>query len=210
MQIEKAFIFGRQITGEEKPFEVIWHNSRNASPMQAFPDGGSPCIARATGATWINFVERNNQWYPETPEGFIGIEATPTPINKLPYTLEIPLLINGEQSDYLLKYRAVNEGNTITVYCIFGNGEHTIMTDYGWVSKETNDQSCNFYLFMGAGAFLGNQMGSTLITDVTYIGAIAERVDYSGQRRVDIDGAGCDLIKVKNYQGAELPSEWLT
>ncbi len=211
MIISSAYMFGRQITAGEEPFEVIWHNSRNASPMQSFGDNGNAYINRPSSNPWGSFVKRENRWYAEPPAGFIGIEATPTPINKLPYILTIPLLSNGEKIGYWLRYRAESDDGEITVYCDFGYEDSIIHSgNYGSVTKAVDDQSCNYYTYAGAGAFLGNRAGNTIIYDVTYIGAIADRVNASGIRQVDISGSALDLLKVKSYGNSELPTEWLT
>lgn len=208
MQIEKAFIFGRQITAGEAPFEVIWHNSRNASPMQVFSDGGSPVIVRGTEYR-INFAGRDNQWYSEPEVGFLGIQATKVKESQLPYSFEVPFLLNGEDTGFRLSFHAEMQtseyGKVLYTHC----DSHSY-NNHGYVSQEADDQSCEFYLFAGAGAFLGSRDGSALVYDTAYFGCIAQRVNSEGKRMVDINGGAQDLLYYKNVFGWELPTEWLT
>lgn len=212
MTISSAYIFGKQLTANDAPLDVVWFNSKTTSPMQSFGDNGNPYIKRnTTGGYWASFLKRDNSNYSEPAAGFIGCDATQVQLTDLPWELLITMLDSNEQeTDYRMRYRAVNSyDNTITVYCEFGymSQDHfsIIQDSTGFVSRDGTDQSLKFYLFAGAGAFLGNRAGNTLITDVTYTGVIAAGVNSGGTRFVDISGGACDLTKARNTYGVHLP-----
>lgn len=218
MQIEKAYLFARQITEGEVPgLNVVWFNSKNASPMQSFGNNSNPYIKRETvGSYWTSFVKRNSSNYSEPAAGFIGCDATEIQLTDLPWELTIPLLDSNEQeTDYVLRYSAVIPySGTVTVYCEFGymqNDQFVIVhaDSSGSITRDGTDQSCKWYLFSGAGAFLGNRAGSTTITNVTYAGVIAAGVTSDNTRFVDVSGSSCDLTKVGNY-GVHLPYDRLS
>lgn len=219
MIISSAHLFGKQITAGEVPgLNVVWFNSKNASPMQSFGNNSNPYIKRnTTGLYMATWVGRNSANYPEPAAGFIGCDATPVQFTDLPWALYVPLLDSNEQeSDYAMRYRAeVSSENTISVYCECGfmsGGNFTPVYSVanGNVTRYSNDQSCTWYLFTGAGAMLGNRAGSTLITDVTYTGVIAAGVDSNGTRFVDVNGSAADLTKIRNEKGVHLPYDRLS
>lgn len=214
MTISSAYIFAKQIKAGTVPLDVVWFNSRNASPMQNFGDNGNPYIDIGSGATGIRFAKRDNQWYPSPAAGFIGIQATAVPLNKLPWSLTIPLVdANEEETTYSIKYEAVATSdqwsNTITVHCRFFDGDTEISSRWGSVDASVDDESVKFYLFTGAGAFLNNRAGSALIYNSTYIGCIVDKI-VSSKRYVDVAGAPFNLNDLTRYGGIKLPSNRLT
>lgn len=214
MTISSAYIFAKQIKAGTVPLDVVWFNSRNASPMQNFGDNGNPYIDIGSGATGIRFAKRDNQWYPSPAAGFIGIQATAVPLNKLPWSLTIPLVdANEEETTYSIKYEAVATSdqwsNTITVHCRFFDGDTEISSRWGSVDASVDDESVKFYLFTGAGAFLNNRAGSALIYNTTYIGCIVDKI-VSSKRYVDVAGAPFNLDDLTRYGGIKLPSNRLT
>ena len=54
MIISSAYIFAKQIKSGEVPgLDVVWFNSKNASPMQSFGNNSNPFIRReTTGSYW--------------------------------------------------------------------------------------------------------------------------------------------------------------
>lgn len=218
MNISSAYIFAKQIKSGEVPgLDVVWFNSKDTSPMQSFGDSSNPFIRRATsGSSWTSFVGRNSYNYSEPPADFIGCAATPMSLSDLPWELMITLVdSNGDDTDYRLRYRAyIPYGNTVTVACEFGfmsNGEYSVVhaDSVGSITRDGTDQSLQWYLFTGAGAFLGNRAGSTTITNVSYIGVIAAGKTSGGTRFVDVSGSSCDLTKIATYD-AYLPQDRLS
>ena len=214
MTISSAYIFAKQIKAGTVPLDVVWFNSRNASPMQNFGDNGNPYIQIQSGSTGIIFMKRNNQNYPSPTAGFIGIQATEAPVNKLPWSLTIPLVdANEEETAYSIKYEAVATSDqwstTLTVHCRFFDGDTEISSRWGSVDASVDDESVKFYLFTGAGAFLNNRAGSALIYDTTYIGCLVDKI-VSSKRYVDVAGAPFNLNDLTRYGGIKLPSNRLT
>lgn len=214
MTISSAYIFAKQIKAGTVPLDVVWFNSRNASPMQNFEDNGNPYIDIGGGAIGIRFTKRNNQWYPSPAAGFIGIQATEVPLNKLPWSLTIPLVdANEDPTTYSIKYEAEATSDewsdTVTVYCRFMDGDTEISSRWGSVDSMSTDESVKFYLFTGAGAFLNNRAGSALIYNTTYIGCIVDKI-VSNKRYVDVAGAPFNLNNLTLYGGIKLPSNRLT
>ena len=218
MIISSAHIFAKQIKSGEVPgLDVVWFNSKDASPMQSFGNNSNPFIRRYTsGYYWSDFVGRESMYYPEPPADFIGLDATPMNMSDLPWELEITLVdSNGEDTNRRLRYRAEAVSSiNVAVYCEFGcmfNGAFNLIhSDYpGGVARYVTDQSLQWYLFTGAGAFLGDRAGSTIITNVSYIGVIAAGKTSDGTRFVDVDGSSCDLTKIAAYD-AYLPQDRLS
>lgn len=218
MTFSSAYLYAKQITAGEVPgLDVVWFNSKNTNPMQSFGDSSNPFIRRNTsGANWTSFLSRNSMNYSEPPADFIGCAATPMSLSDLPWELMITLVdSNGDDTDYRLRYRAyLQSGGTVSVVCEFGymsNGEFVVVKadGEGSITRDGTDQSCQWYLFTGAGAFTGNRAKTTTITNVTYIGVIAAGVTSGGTRFVDIYGSPCDLTKIANY-GVYLPQDRLS
>lgn len=218
MIISSAYIFAKQIKSGEAPgINVVWFNSKNADPMQSFGDSSNPFIRRNTsGSYWTSFVSRKSDNYSEPPADFIGCAATPISISDLPWELMITLVdSNGDDTDYRLRYRAyISSDETVSVACEFGhiiNGEYTVVkaASIGSITRDGTDQSCQWYLFTGAGAFSGNRAMTNTITNVTYIGVIAAGVTSDSTRFVDIYGSSSDLTKIADY-GAYLPQDRLS
>lgn len=219
MQIEKAYLFGKTISAGEIPaLNVVWFNSKTTSPMQSFGNNSNPYIKRnSTGSYPASWVKRDSSNYPEPSAGFIGCDATPVQFSDLPWSLLITMLDSNEQeTNYAMRYRAeVPYENTINVYCEFGfvsGGDFTPVYSVasGSITRESTDQSCQWYLFTGAGAMLGNRAGSVTITDVSYIGVIASGVNQGGTRFVDVHGSAVDLTKIRNERGVHLPYDRLS
>jgi len=221
MIISSAHIFAKQIKSGEVPgLDVVWFNSKDASPMQSFGNNSNPFIRRYTsGSLWSNFVDRESMYYPEPPADFIGIDATPINMSDLPWELEITLVDrNGEDTHWRLRYRAaVGSSVGVGVSCEFGcmvDGTYSIVhrDSPGGITREATDQSLQWYLFTGAGAFLGDRAGSTTITNVSYIGVIAAGKTSDGTRFVDVDGSSCDLTKIAAWASydAYLPQDRLS
>lgn len=218
MIISSAYIFAKQIKSGEVPgLDVVWFNSKNASPMQSFGNNSNPFIRReTTGSYWTSFVRRQSSNYSEPPADFIGLDATPMNMSDLPWELEITLVdSNGEDTEYRLRYKAeVTSSNTVTVSCEFGHMTDGVFSPVhsdspGAITRDGTDQSLQWYLFTGAGAFLGNRAGSTTITNVSYIGVIAAGKTSGGTRFVDVSGSSCDLTKIAAYD-AYLPQDRLS
>lgn len=214
MTISSAYIFAKQIKAGTVPLDVVWFNSRNASPMQNFGDNGNPYIKIDSGAVGIRFVKRNNSSYPSPAAGFIGIQATEAPLDKLPWSLTIPLVdANDDPTIYSIKYEAEATwdewSTTVTVFCRFMEGDTEITSRWGSVDAMATDESVKFYLFTGAGAFLNNRAGSELIYNTTYIGCIVDKI-VSDKRYVDVAGAPFNLNDLSRYGGIKLPSNRLT
>lgn len=214
MTISSAYIFAKQIKAGTVPLDVVWFNSRNASPMQNFGDNGNPYIYIGSGAIGIKLNERNNRWYPSPAAGFIGIQATEAPLNKLPWSLTIPLVdANDDPTIYSIKYDAEVTSDewstTVTVLCTFMEGDTEISSRWGSVDAMSTDESVKFYLFTGAGAFLNNRAGSTLIYNTTYIGCIVDKI-VSSKRYVNVAGAPFNLNDLTRCGGIKLPSNRLT
>ena len=218
MTFSSAYLYAKQITAGEVPgLDVVWFNSKNANPMQSFGDSSNPFIRRNTsGSYWTSFLDRTSMNYSEPPADFIGCAATPMSLSDLPWELMITLVdSNGDDTDYRLRYRAyIPYDNTVTVDCEFGfmsNGEYSVVhaDNVGSITRDGTDQSCQWYLFTGAGAFTGNRAKTTTITNVTYIGVIAAGVTSDSTRFVDIAGSPCDLTKIANY-GVYLPQDRLS
>lgn len=218
MTFSSAYLYAKQITAGEVPgLNVVWFNSKNASPMQSFGNSSNPFIRReTTGSYWTSFVRRQSSNYSEPPADFIGCDATPMNMSDLPWELEIILVdSNGEDTDYRLRYKAeVTSSNTVTVSCVFGHMTDGVFSPVhadssGSITRDGTDQSLQWYLFTGAGAFIGNRAGSTTITNVSYIGVIAAGVTSDSTRFVDISGSSCDLTKIATY-GVYLPQDRLS
>ncbi|MBO6208526.1 MAG: hypothetical protein J6O73_16585 [Lachnospiraceae bacterium] len=218
MTFSSAYLFAKQITAGEVPgLDVVWFNSKSACPMQSFGNNSNPFIRRnSTGSVPIEMVSRRSENYPEPAAGFIGCDATPIQFSDVPWELYITMLDSNEQeTNYQMRYRAVQPSdNSIGVYCelLFtsGGGTSIVSQSYSGLNRYSDDQSCQFYLFTGAGAFFGNRAGSTLATGTTYIGVIAAGVNSSNTRFVDISGAVADLTKILSDRGIHLPYDRLS
>lgn len=217
MTISSAYIFGKQLTAGEAPPRIVWFNSRNASPMQSFGDNGDPCIKNSGSS--ITFLGRNNQYFPEPAAGFIGIDATKVTVSDLPYTLDIPLVKNGVEINWKLRVKAVftgsgNPANTLRVdLSVYQNDPEDPAWHQGDLLQNSSDDISlgEFYVFTGAGAFLGARDGSELTYNTAYIGVIVAGVDWQNKRYVNVGGATVDLNYMKTFTGGgELPSKWLT
>lgn len=218
MTFSSAYLYAKQITAGEVPgLDVVWFNSKSACPMQSFGNNSNPFIRRNSyGSTPIEMVKRTSANYPEPAAGFIGCDATPIQFSDLPWELLVPMLDSSEQeTNYYMRYRATQPSDyAVGVYCeliFMSGGSATIVTqNYAGISRYSDDRSCQFYLFTGAGAFFNNRAGSMLITDTTYIGVIAAGVASDEVRFVDVSGGVADLTKMRTERGIHLPYDRLS